>query len=78
MNWGVLDALVLDYAEEEQLVECEGFEASPQVAPRRLVELVRALIETGRIAEALEVINESAQALLEDPHLLFRLQKQVC
>ncbi|KAG6557976.1 hypothetical protein Mapa_000155 [Marchantia paleacea] len=76
VNWGVLDALVLDYAEEEQLVECEGFEASPQVGPRRLIDLVRALIETGRIAEALAVINQSAQALLEDPHLLFRLQKQ--
>ncbi|KAL3689657.1 hypothetical protein R1sor_015966 [Riccia sorocarpa] len=72
VNWGVLDALVLNYAEEEQLLDSENYEG----ADRRLIELIRGLIETGRIAEALDVINQSAPTLLEDPHLLFRLQKQ--
>ncbi|KAL2641796.1 hypothetical protein R1flu_009383 [Riccia fluitans] len=72
VNWGRLDALVLNYAEEEQLLDSENYEG----ADRRLIELIRGLIETGRIAEAVDVINQSAPTLLEDPHLLFRLEKQ--
>ncbi|KAL2643214.1 hypothetical protein R1flu_010801 [Riccia fluitans] len=72
VNWGRLDALVLNYAEEEQLLDSENYEG----ADRRLIELIRGLIETGRIAEAVDVINQSAPTLLDDPHLLFRLEKQ--
>ncbi|KAJ7515636.1 hypothetical protein O6H91_22G021700 [Diphasiastrum complanatum] len=77
VNWDLLDALVLNYAEEEKLLVsvndesfCEG------CALRSTIQDIRALIELGNMTKAFSAIMEHAPAILDDNRLLFQLYKQ--
>lgn len=80
VNWGALDALVLDYVDQEQLLEDSGggrpYDPNLNI-PREIISIVRLLIEAGHITESLHLLQQHAQIVLEDPRLLFRLYKQV-
>nr|XP_024373806.1 uncharacterized protein LOC112281474 isoform X3 [Physcomitrium patens] len=79
VNWGALDALVLDYVDQEQLLEDSGGGRpyDPNLNnPREIISIVRLLIEAGHITESLHLLQQHAQIVLEDPRLLFRLYKQ--
>lgn len=76
VNWGALDALVLDYLDQEQLLE--GSEDNNINGPREIISLIRSLIEAGYITESLNLLQQHARVVLEDQRLLFRLYKQVC
>lgn len=78
MNWGALDALVLDYLEQEKLLEDLEDNRSLVNGPREIISLVRSLIEAGYITESLNLLQQHAHVVLEDQRLLFRLYKQVC
>lgn len=81
MNWGVLDVLVLDYLDQERLLEDSednrSFGLDPN-CPREIICLIRSLIEAGYITESLHLLQQHAHMVLEDQRLLFRLYKQVC
>lgn len=82
VNWGALDALVLDYLDQERLL-VEDSDDNPLIGPhphnvRETISLIRALIEAGYIPESLHLLHQHAPMVLEDQRLLFRLYKQVC
>ncbi|CAM6079122.1 unnamed protein product [Sphagnum tenellum] len=80
VNLGALDALVLDYVETEFLVEnCDAStisSASGNVNVRTAIHLIQTLMQSGRIMEAFNLMQEHAPVVLEDQHLLFQLHKQ--
>lgn len=89
MNWESLDALVIDFAKSENLLE----ELSPLSSPtssssffslssssyhsRLIIRQIRRSLEAGDIDTAIELLRSHAPFILEDHRLLFRLQKQV-
>ncbi|KAH7446944.1 hypothetical protein KP509_01G083400 [Ceratopteris richardii] len=75
VNWNALDALVLDYAENEQLL-LGSEKCLESFMLRSTVNHVRGLIEQGSIDEALDLIQRHAPCVLQDQRLLFRLHKQ--
>ena len=80
VNWGALDALVLDYLDQEQLLEDSEDNRSFDLninGPREIISLIRSLIESGYITESLNLLQQHAHVVLEDQRLLFRLYKQV-
>jgi hypothetical protein len=81
VNWGALDALVLDYLDQEQLLEDSEDNRSLGLntnGPREMISLIRSLIEAGYITESLSLLQQHANVVLEDQRILFRLYKQVC
>lgn len=79
VNWCALDALVLDYLDQEQLLEGSKDNQSLDLnGTREIICLIRSLIEAGYIPESLHLLRQHARMVLEDQHLLFRLYKQVC
>ncbi|KAH9530553.1 hypothetical protein CY35_20G009800 [Sphagnum magellanicum] len=80
VNLGALDALVLDYVESEFLVENRDAStissASSNVNVRMAIHLIQTLMQSGRIMEAFNLMQEYAPVVLEDQHLLFQLHKQ--
>lgn len=79
VNWGALDALVLDYLDQEQLLEVsDDKRPSGLNGTREVIGLIRSLIEAGYIPESLQLLKQHAHMVLEDQRLLFRLYKQVC
>ncbi|CAM6042320.1 unnamed protein product [Sphagnum compactum] len=80
VNLGALDALVLDYVESEFLVENRDAStissASSNVSVRMAIHLIQTLMQSGRIMEAFNLMQEHAPVVLEDQHLLFQLHKQ--
>lgn len=79
VNWGALDALVLDYLDQEQLLEVSEENRSFGLnSTREIICLIRSLIEAGYITESLHLLQQHAHMVLEDQRLLFRLYKQVC
>lgn len=81
VNLGALDALVLDYVESEFLVENPDAStissASSNVNVRMAIHLIQTLMQSGRIMEAFNLMQEHVPVVLEDQHLLFQLHKQV-
>lgn len=75
VNWNALDALVIDYAETEQLLLGSDKSLSSFVL-RSTISHIRRLIEEGSINEALELLQRQAPSVLQDQKLLFRLHKQ--
>lgn len=75
VNWTALDALVLDYAEAEQLLVGSDKHMNSYVL-RSTIGHIRRLIEQGAIGEALDMLQLHAPSVLQDQRLLFRLHKQ--
>lgn len=84
VNWEALDALVIDFAKSERLID----DSPPPPLPppvssqsssyrwRLLICQIRRSIESGDIDSAIHLLQAHAPAVLDDHRLLFRLQKQ--
>ncbi|KAD6795890.1 hypothetical protein R6Q59_021765 [Mikania micrantha] len=87
VNWEALDALVIEFAKSENLIE----ESSPPTSPsssspsscssssyqyRLLILQIRRLLQFGDIDSAIDLLRLHAPSILDDHRLLFRLQKQ--
>lgn len=75
VNWDALDALVLDYADAEQLLLGNDNCMNSYVL-RSTISYIRKLIEQGAINEALDMLQLHAPSVLQDQRLLFQLHKQ--
>ncbi|KAF5736130.1 hypothetical protein HS088_TW14G00265 [Tripterygium wilfordii] len=87
VNWECLDALVIDFAKSEHLIE-DSFSSSPVSSPsssslssssyhsRLIIRQIRRALESGDIDAAMNLLRANAPFILEDHRLLFRLQKQ--
>ncbi|CAA0840943.1 Unknown protein [Striga hermonthica] len=77
VNWEALDALVVDFAKAERLIDDSPPPSSSSAYRwRRLISQIRRSLESGDIDSAIDLLRANAPALLEDHRLLFRLQKQ--
>ncbi|XP_052196291.1 uncharacterized protein LOC127803806 isoform X2 [Diospyros lotus] len=88
VNWEALDALVIDFAKFEKLIEdsvlsSSSSSLSPSSSPssssyhsRLLIRQIRRLLEVGDIDAAIDLLRKHAPFILDDRRLLFRLQKQ--
>ncbi|KAJ4846718.1 hypothetical protein Tsubulata_032384 [Turnera subulata] len=91
VNWEALDALVIDFAKSENLIE--GSLSSPPSSPspssspsssvssssyhsRLIIRQIRRCLESGDIDAAILLLRAHAPFVLDDHRLLFRLQKQ--
>ncbi|KAK3278128.1 hypothetical protein CYMTET_13904 [Cymbomonas tetramitiformis] len=74
-NESTLDTLALDYVQQEQLVQGnDGCKSTKTV--RDECCKVKNLVLKGQIQHAMEASNSVNSAILEDPRLYFRLQRQ--
>ncbi|KAK6128984.1 hypothetical protein DH2020_037272 [Rehmannia glutinosa] len=79
VNWEALDALVIDFAKSERLIDDSSPPSSSSAYRWRiLVSQIRRFLESGDIDSAIDLLRAYAPALLDDHRLLFRLQKQAC
>ncbi|XP_011099155.1 uncharacterized protein LOC105177636 [Sesamum indicum] len=80
VNWEALDALVIDFAKSERLIDHSSPPSSPPPSSsyrwRLLICQIRRFLESGDIDSATDLLRTYAPAVLEDHRLLFRLQKQ--
>ncbi|KAL3526767.1 hypothetical protein ACH5RR_011423 [Cinchona calisaya] len=82
VNWEALDALVIDFAKSENLIEDSTPSPSPSSSSsssyhsRLLIRQIRRSLEAGDIDVALDLLRVHAPFALDDHRLLFRLQKQ--
>ncbi|KAL6993734.1 hypothetical protein U1Q18_011852 [Sarracenia purpurea var. burkii] len=90
VNWEALDALVIDFAKSENLIEdsaVSSCSSSPSTSPlsspssssyhsRLLIRQIRRSLEVGDIDVALDLLRANAPFVLDDHRLLFRLHKQ--
>ncbi|XP_073123071.1 uncharacterized protein [Henckelia pumila] len=81
VNWEALDALLIDFAKSERLIE----ESSPPSSPapssssykwRLMIRQIRHSLESGDVDSAIDLLQSHSPDLLNDHRLLFRLQKQ--
>lgn len=91
INWETLDALIIDFAKSENLVEDSFSSSSPPSSPspssasissssyhsRLIIRQIRRSLEAGDIDAAIDLLRSHAPFILDDHRLLFRLQKQV-
>lgn len=92
MNWEALDALVIDFAKSENLIE-DSFSSAPDSPPsspsssssslssssyhsRLTIWKIRRSLEAGDIDIAMDLLSSHAPFILDDHRLLFRLHKQ--
>lgn len=85
INWETLDALIIDFAKSENLIEDSS--PTPPSSPssvssssyhsRRIIRRIRRSLEAGDIDAAVDLLRSHAPFVLDDHRLLFRLQKQV-
>lgn len=85
MNWEALDALIIDFARSENLIE-DSLSSSPPSSPsslssssyhsRLIIRQIRRSLEAGDIDCAIDLLRLHAPFILDDHRLLFRLQKQ--
>ncbi|KAG7027064.1 hypothetical protein SDJN02_11073 [Cucurbita argyrosperma subsp. argyrosperma] len=89
LNWEALDALIIDFARSENLIE-DSFSSSPPPSPslspsslssasyhsRLIIRQIRRSLEVGDIDCAIDLLRLHAPFILDDHRLLFRLQKQ--
>ncbi|KAL0450330.1 UNVERIFIED_CONTAM: hypothetical protein Slati_1589400 [Sesamum latifolium] len=83
VNWEALDALVIDFAKSERLIDHSSPPSSPPPSSssyrcRLLICQIRRFLESGDIDSATDLLRTYAPAVLDDHRLLFRLQKQAC
>ncbi|XVF61139.1 hypothetical protein PTKIN_Ptkin08bG0105500 [Pterospermum kingtungense] len=81
VNWEALDALIIDFAKSENLIEDSSPPSSPSLScssyhSRLIIRQIRHLLEAGKFDPAIDLLRSHASFVLEDPRLLFRLQKQ--
>ncbi|KAH9663512.1 hypothetical protein KPL70_019718 [Citrus sinensis] len=93
VNWEALDALILEFAKSENLIE-DSIVSSPPSSPsssstssvslssssyhsRLIIRQIRRSLEYGDIDAAIDLLRAHAPFILDDHRLLFRLQKQV-
>ncbi|EYU44384.1 hypothetical protein ABFS82_08G048400 [Erythranthe guttata] len=81
VNWEALDALVIDFAKSERLIDGSSPPSSPSPSSssyrwRLLISQIRRFLESGDIDSAIDLLRTHAPAVLDDHRLLFRLQKQ--
>ncbi|KAK9948882.1 hypothetical protein M0R45_004438 [Rubus argutus] len=90
INWEALDALIIDFAKSENLVEDSFSSSSPPSSPspssssissssyhsRLIIRQIRRSLEAGDIDAAIDLLRSHAPFILDDHRLLFRLQKQ--
>ncbi|KAI3669842.1 hypothetical protein L6452_41275 [Arctium lappa] len=87
VNWEALDALVIEFAKSENLIEDSSPPSSPSSSSssscssssyhhRLLILQVRRLLQFGDIDSAIDLLRLHAPSVLDDQRLLFRLQKQ--
>ncbi|XP_022132834.1 uncharacterized protein LOC111005585 isoform X2 [Momordica charantia] len=89
LNWEALDALIIDFARSENLIE-DSFSSSPPSSPspspsslssssyhsRLIIRHIRRSLEAGHIDSAIHLLRLHAPFILDDHRLLFRLHKQ--
>ncbi|KAL4019873.1 hypothetical protein IC575_018635 [Cucumis melo] len=85
LNWEALDALIIDFARSENLIE-DSLSSSPPSSPsslssssyhsRLIIRQIRRSLEAGHIDSAIDLLRLHAPFILDDHRLLFRLQKQ--
>ncbi|XP_027346426.1 uncharacterized protein LOC113858136 isoform X3 [Abrus precatorius] len=83
VNWEALDALVIDFAKSENLIEDSSSAPSPSSSPssssyhsRLVIRQIRRSLETGAIDAAVDLLRLHAPSILNDHRILFRLHKQ--
>ncbi|GAB2282590.1 hypothetical protein Dimus_039555 [Dionaea muscipula] len=83
VNWEALDSIVIDFAKSERLIDDSSPRPSPPSSPssssyqsRLLIRQIKRSLEYGDIDAALNLLRLHAPSVLDDPRLLFRLQKQ--
>ncbi|CAN1350316.1 Glucose-induced degradation protein 8 homolog [Linum perenne] len=93
VNWDALDALVIDFATSENLIEQQSLDspASPFSSPspsssssvssssyhsRLIIRQIRRCLEAGNIDYGIHLLRAHAPSVLDNPRILFRLQKQ--
>ncbi|XWS41933.1 hypothetical protein CRYUN_Cryun17cG0124800 [Craigia yunnanensis] len=86
VNWGALDALIIDFAKSENLIEDSSPSSSPSLTSsslssssyhsRLIICQIRRSLEAGNIDAAIDLLRAHAPFVLEDHRFLFRLQKQ--
>lgn len=87
VNWEALDALLIDFAKSENLIEdssAPSSSPSPSPSPssssyhsRLVIRQIRRAVETGAIDAAVALLRLHAPSILTDHKILFRLHKQV-
>ncbi|KAL5557033.1 hypothetical protein UlMin_039269 [Ulmus minor] len=88
VNWEALDALVIEFAKSENLIEDWFASSSPSSSPsspslssssyhsRLIIRQIRRSLEVGEVDAAIDLLRAHAPFVLDDYRLLFRLQKQ--
>ncbi|XP_022775208.1 uncharacterized protein LOC111317118 isoform X4 [Durio zibethinus] len=86
VNWDALDALIIDFAKSENLIDDTSSPSSasltsPSISSssyhsRLIIRQIRRSLEAGNIDAAIDLLRAHAPFVLEDHRLLFRLQKQ--
>lgn len=85
VNWEALDALVIEFAKTENLIEASSTTSSaPSPSPssssyqsRLVIRQIRRSLESGAVDAAVDLLGFHAPSILSDHRILFRLQKQV-
>lgn len=89
MNWEALDALVIEFAKSENLLEDSPPSPSPSPSSspsssssssyqsRLAIRQIRRSLESGAIDAAVDLLRLHAPSILNDHRILFRLHKQV-
>ncbi|GMI86448.1 hypothetical protein like AT5G66810 [Hibiscus trionum] len=79
VNWEALDALIIDFAKSENLIDDSSPPSSPSLSSsyhsRLIIRQIKRSIEVGYIDAAIDLLRAHAPFVLEDQRLLFRLQK---
>ncbi|KAG8497508.1 hypothetical protein CXB51_008817 [Gossypium anomalum] len=79
VNWEALDALIIDFAKSENLIEDSSPPSSPSLTSsyhsRLIIRQIRRSLEVGNIDAAIDILRVHAPFVLEDHRFLFRLQK---
>ncbi|KAJ7944413.1 CTLH, C-terminal LisH motif [Quillaja saponaria] len=82
VNWETLDALVIDFAKAENLIEYSSSTSSSSPSSsssyhsRLIILQIRRALETGDIDAAIDLLQVHAPLVLDDHRFLFRLHKQ--
>ncbi|KAL6553142.1 hypothetical protein OROGR_006984 [Orobanche gracilis] len=77
VNWKALDALVVDFAKAERLIDDSSPTPSSSTFKwRLLISQIRRALESGDIDSSIDLLRANAPTLLDDHRLLLRLQKQ--
>lgn len=79
VNWEALDALLIDFAKSENLLDdpSPSPPASAAYRSRLLIRRIRRSLDSGDLDLVFHLLRHHAPAVLDDHRILFRLLKQV-